>query len=236
MSLRPLAAWLATSIAIISVTLHGCSNEEAKRLAADMNITNRTNMTDISNDSATTLAPGTPADTIPAATEASTTTGAMTTNEMSQFEMMEKGTCCCSTDDKIGTKEDCLSAMHEVKPTASSTLGWEGSDPNIPGGCSFKVWPDGTWHGHWNEITSGKARSDMIPVCSKADDERLRLFDDTIQGVGPSSMGVGFVACLSMGVLMAGVGFAVMRRGATWPVNRREVTDLILGDDSEPEE
>lgn len=274
MSQQRLAACLATSIAIVAVTLHGCGQGQDQgtaqkaadnETAADMNNTNEVSTpapapnttapaTTGKETPAPTTAPKTPAPattgkkdaTTPAATKAPTTkVVTTTTTELTRkFETMEKGTCCCSTATKIENKADCLSALAELKETGTKELqhehkvGWEGTEANIPGACSIKVWEDGTWHGHWNENRNGKAREDMIPVCKKADGERLRLFDDAIQGDGPSSssMAVGVVACLSMGVLMAGVGLMVMRRGATSPVNRREVSGLIIGDDTEPEE
>jgi len=277
MSQRRLAACLATSIAIVAVTLHGCGQgqegaqktvlDKANETAADT-----TNTSEVSTPApgpapktpapappaketpAPTPAPETPAPAPPAekdattqaATEAPTTKAVTTTELRRKFETMEKGTCCCEEAKKVKDKDECMAAMAELKAIGTKEMqhedkavGWEGTEAGIPGACSIKVWPDGTWHGHWNKNKNGKKRDNMIPVCKKeADDDRLRLFDDAIQGDGPSSssMAVGFVACLSMGVLMAGVGLLVMRRGFTSPVNRREVNGLIIGDDTEPEE
>jgi len=48
--------------------------------------------------------------------------------------------------------------------------GWNGTNENIPPGCSFKVWPNGkTGRGHWNRAEKGKARANMIQICNTRD-------------------------------------------------------------------
>jgi len=142
---------------------------------------------------------------------------------------LPQGECCCPGDDKIQTKWDCEFAVNLEKP--GTTMGWIGSDPAIPGGCSIKVWPDGSWHGHWNEVRTGKKRKDMIPLC-KPEIAVFRLFDDTIHTdpLEDTHHGAWLAASLSGGALLGVVGLAVLRRRGRMQVDGME---LILGEESE---
>lgn len=85
---------------------------------------------------------------------------------------LEKGACCCPKGAEVESMEACGKILHTIAVhlgfgSEAEELGWNGTNENIPPGCSFKVWPGGkTGRGHWNSAETGKARENMIQICN----------------------------------------------------------------------
>merc|ERR1719162_2850860 len=79
----------------------------------------------------------------------------------SQYETLAQGAAGCGPGKTITTEAECRAAHDALDLTIDPP--WIGSHGGIPVGCSTRGY---SYRMHWNSASSGRARSDMTPVCA----------------------------------------------------------------------
>jgi hypothetical protein len=85
-------------------------------------------------------------------------------SEKSKYVKLDYESSGCSAVgmQEIHTLEDCQMAVQKLGHLKTS---WNGSDADMPRGCTIKALEDDNLHMNWNTADFGHARSDLVPLC-----------------------------------------------------------------------